>query len=635
MKNKKFLFICLLILAIGFAAVSTTLYISGNLVLGTNKNDFDIYFSGAIVDDEDKSNEVILSDKKHIEYETKELKKLGDRSVLEFEVTNNSTQYDAKVSISCILSDNEYITYTTDSNEYNIPAQTRESGKVIVELIKASTSILNPTISCELVSTAEERSATAETVITDSSYEITGTLIDEEGNILANKNLVVYSETPHYVTTDDYGFFYVNGLEKGSHEIYYINTEDATGKTKEEVKELAEAEARITTSSTKINFDNIKLNDFKINVEKEEEINITLDADTGSIDINTLKLNKYQKGSKLPTPTPKSNNYEFLGWYDGDKLITNNTIITSEMNLIAKWNFTCPYEVGKVWNFDYTGGVQVFNSDCSGIYKLETWGAQGATDSTNFRGGYGGYSYGNIFLILDKKIYIYVGGKGKVIYSNLSPQTVYGYPNGGSVTSIGSNDYSIGYSSGGGSTHILTNNNELKESTLETILIVSGGGGGSCNWWNFGDNGGNGGGYIGTTTSINFPNNGVSNFNPTGGTQTSGGGGGGNLDGYSPNNRMNGLFGLGGGSNNAPNVSGGGGGGFYGGGASWGGSGAGGSGYIGNSNLTNKAMYCYNCTPSSVESTKTISTKCTSETPIENCAKQGNGYARITLISLD
>ena len=76
MKNKKFIFISLLILAIGFAAVSTTLYISGNLVFGTNKNDFDIYFSGAIIDDEDKTNEVILSDKKHIEYETKELKKL-------------------------------------------------------------------------------------------------------------------------------------------------------------------------------------------------------------------------------------------------------------------------------------------------------------------------------------------------------------------------------------------------------------------------------------------------------------------------------------------------------------------------------------------------------------------------------
>ena len=60
----------------------------------------------------------------------------------------------------------------------------------------------------------------------------------------------------------------------------------------------------------------------------------------------------------------------------------------------------------------------------------------------------------------------------------------------------------------------------------------------------------------------------------------------------------------------------------------------GGSGYIGPPFLTKKSMYCYNCQESSEESTKTISTTCNSETPTENCAKKGNGYARITLISV-
>ena len=63
--------------------------------------------------------------------------------------------------------------------------------------------------------------------------------------------------------------------------------------------------------------------------------------------------------------------------------------------------------------------------------------------------------------------------------------------------------------------------------------------------------------------------------------------------------------------------------------------GGGGSGYIGNHLLTNKAMYCYNCEESNEESTKTISTTCTEETPTSNCAKKGNGYARITLVSID
>ena len=45
-------------------------------------------------------------------------------------------------------------------------------------------------------------------------------------------------------------------------------------------------------------------------------------------------------------------------------------------------------------------------------------------------------------------------------------------------------------------------------------------------------------------------------------------------------------------------------------------------------------MYCYNCTESNDENTKTISVKDVSETPTSNYAKKGNRYVKITLISL-
>ena len=95
-------------------------------------------------------------------------------------------------------------------------------------------------------------------------------------------------------------------------------------------------------------------------------------------------------------------------------------------------------------------------------------------------------------------------------------------------------------------------------------------------------------------------------------------------------------FGIGG-TGNSTNVGGaGGGGGFYGGGGSLDNAGGGGgSGYIGNSLLKDKVMYCYNCEESNEESTKTISTTCNEETPTSYCAKKGNGYARITLVSID
>jgi len=43
-------------------------------------------------------------------------------------------------------------------------------------------------------------------------------------------------------------------------------------------------------------------------------------------------------------------------------------------------------------------------------------------------------------------------------------------------------------------------------------------------------------------------------------------------------------------------------------------------------------MACFNCKTSNEESTKTISVTCASETPTEDCAKIGNGYARITYL---
>ena len=59
-----------------------------------------------------------------------------------------------------------------------------------------------------------------------------------------------------------------------------------------------------------------------------------------------------------------------------------------------------------------------------------------------------------------------------------------------------------------------------------------------------------------------------------------------------------------------------------------------GSGYIGNNLLTDKIMYCYECEESDDISTKTISTTCINKTPTSNCAKEGNGYARITLVAI-
>lgn len=270
------------------------------------------------------------------------------------------------------------------------------------------------------------------------------------------------------------------------------------------------------------------------------------------------------------------------------------------------------YEGQTVFNFDYTGDEQTFTAPFSGTFKLETWGAQGSTNlGTNGKtaGGYGGYSVGILNLKKDNNIYINVGQN-----YNTTGEKLAAYNGGG-----------IGDMSGGGATHIAFSSGELYtlENNINKIIIVSGGGGGedTCPGWSTATEtmvSGSGGGFKGVDSCLK-PG--------YGGTQSEGG------SGYN-----NGTFGKGGNSGLTGDSGGAGGGGFYGGGSgddAYYSSGGGGSGYIGNSLLTNKVMYCYNCEESTKENTKTISTTCNEETPTENCAKKGNGYARITLISID
>ena len=99
---KKIIFILIFLLGIGFAAVSTTLIINGTSKFGTNDSDFKVIFTRSVIDGVDVSNTTISNDGKSLTFVTKNLEVENDESVLNFEVTNNSTQYDANVTMECI-----------------------------------------------------------------------------------------------------------------------------------------------------------------------------------------------------------------------------------------------------------------------------------------------------------------------------------------------------------------------------------------------------------------------------------------------------------------------------------------------------------------------------------------------------
>ena len=253
----------------------------------------------------------------------------------------------------------------------------------------------------------------------------------------------------------------------------------------------------------------------------------------------------------------------------------------------------------------------------SGYYELEAWGAEGGyAANETYRGGYGGYSDGIVYLEKGTTLHVYVGGQGQNAHSNR--QTTNGGYNGGGI-GAGASDYRAG--GGGGATHIATKEGILSamSTNVQDILIIAGGGGGAAYYngsvYGFG---GDAGGVQGNNGHKNADNN-----NTTvgvGGTQSTGAG-----------------FGQGASVSAGP----GGGGGLYGGKSSGTYRGAGGgSGYIGNSllissNGVTKHMICYgtSCKTSTDAGTLTNSVTAVSETPTADTAKMGNGFAKITLLS--
>ena len=334
---------------------------------------------------------------------------------------------------------------------------------------------------------------------------------------------------------------------------------------------------------------------------------------------NTTIIGK--KGKNIILPTAKVYEYcEFSNYEikDGIGKINENTI-NALTDVTVKINYKYNIDFDFI-TYDYiepTTDVAepyyTLKAPITGYYKLEVWGAQGG----GAQGGYGGYSTGKITLKKDDLLYVYVGGQGS---AKSTTKNVGGY-NGGGYSGNSSSAKSYG---GGGATHFANTTGLLKSLSdkINNIMVIASGGGGTTS--NLTTVAGSGGGIVGSmgTSSNSSYNN--SKYLPGGGTQTGPG------FAYGGSVRQ-GIFGAGI-QNYSSTWGGGGGAGLYGGSNGYGTTGAGGSGYIGNTLLTNKAMYCYNCTISNDESTKTISTTCHSATPTPNCAKEGNGYAKITLI---
>lgn len=265
-------------------------------------------------------------------------------------------------------------------------------------------------------------------------------------------------------------------------------------------------------------------------------------------------------------------------------------------------------QAGDILNYDYVGAVQPVTLP-KGVYKLEVWGAEGggsrlSGNSNSGLGGLGGYSTGTITIEKDTAIYVYVGGAGG---SSTNGNAAGGFNGGGQGYASSSSEPGNG---GGGASDI-----RIGADSLYNRVIVAGGGGGG------GEDSSDAYGHGGGTTGV------AGTGSPSNGTQTAAG--------------TNGGFGVGAGTNKGDG--GGGGGGWYGGGTSRSSSvgsdtqgGGGGSGYVLTASSSKPSGYALG-SQYYLTNANTIAGNASmpSVSGGTETGHTGNGYARITVISID
>ncbi len=162
--KKRNIMILVFMLVIGFAAVSTTLVINGNLNIGYNEENFSSSVVYTRAETEDGTAEINQSEK-NITFETNKLENVNQSATLEFDVTNKSRNYNAEVTIKCGLKENfesfsEYLNIETDIvSPFRLESSETKTGKLVVTLKKAYDKALETTaeIECKLVAEPLER----------------------------------------------------------------------------------------------------------------------------------------------------------------------------------------------------------------------------------------------------------------------------------------------------------------------------------------------------------------------------------------------------------------------------------------------------------------------------------------------
>ena len=162
MKKKSMLIVAILLMSIGFAAITTTLILNGTAKVSENNEDFSVIFTAASIDGNDVYSTAVDETKKTITFTTSDLKTLNQTSVLNYEVTNNSSNYDAEVNVTCVPNEGTTAKYTSIRNELEgnatkVLAKNSVNGTLTVTLNKTATEEVREEYTCTITANAVER----------------------------------------------------------------------------------------------------------------------------------------------------------------------------------------------------------------------------------------------------------------------------------------------------------------------------------------------------------------------------------------------------------------------------------------------------------------------------------------------
>ncbi len=165
--KKSIRILSIILMSIGFAAVSTTLIINGSAKVSENQDDFSVIFTAASIDGKDVYSTAVDDTKKTITFTTSELKTLEQTSILTYEVTNNSSNYDANVRVTCVPKEGTTAKYTSIKNKLDndatvVKAKTSVNGILTITLNKTATEEVSEEYICKLEFNAVERDTVGE-----------------------------------------------------------------------------------------------------------------------------------------------------------------------------------------------------------------------------------------------------------------------------------------------------------------------------------------------------------------------------------------------------------------------------------------------------------------------------------------